>query len=104
MKTDTEILQAEWIATRDSLLERYVKETGKTRYDARFVDNVKKVTRQFKCLDNGLNLRKTLIEMEEDTDYHIFCEILCMYKIIEYIHFINHSINLGKEKFWGIDA
>ena len=99
MKTDILVLVEEWIATRDALLDRYVRETAEVLYSEFFVTRIKIITEDFKGLCDGVNLDNTN-PYNVGTSYFIFVEIQAMYRIIDYMSLMLNDLETARNAFW----
>ena len=98
MKTDILVLVREWIATRDVLLDRYVRETGEVLYSEFFVTRIEMITRNFKGLHDGVNL-DNINPYNVGTSYFIFAEIQAMYRIIDRMPSMLNDLYTARDSF-----
>ena len=89
MKTLTEIQILEWKASRDRLLDAYIRETAETEYGSWFIRKVRRLTAEFRNLETGINLNclNAVIVMATSD---IIDEIVAMQRIADKMeHFLN---------------
>ena len=99
MKTITKVIIQEWESARDKLLDTYVENTSKTYFSPAFIARFKLLTRGFRGLSGGVNL-KMLNPHLLGSELLILAEIAAIHRGIETMPHLVDCDEKAQNAFW----